>query len=253
MKKILFFLALSLPLFVWAQPATGDVKKYKIKKVREDEDGKYGQYVRTWYYNRWGDDSIYVNHNDTLKTILTYGIIGITKKIVKHDSGQEDVSEYEYKIDRSCKVTTTDGQFKFKNYEWYDGKKRLIKSQSPDGNVITYTYNPSGNLISMASNGNNDGIKVNRKYTYNAKGLLIKDESMFEGKTSVTIYTNDNKGLRIKSEETGQLFDDVLKNITLYEYDNKGLLTKRIFKTVYPDKPDEEKTTYTFQYTYEFY
>jgi YD repeat-containing protein len=138
-----------------------------------------------------------------------------------------------------------------KSYEWYDTKGKLVKSQSPDGNTTTYKYNAKGKVITVISDGKNHGVKINHKYTYNAKGQLAKEERNVDGNKSTTTYEYDAKGNAVKTTMKGEWEGEKTEYVATSEYNDKGLIIKKVMKSKNGSTEGEGAiTTYEFEYEY---
>ncbi len=230
MKKILSFILLLTAISASAQPSPADIKKHKIRFVSETSTDQYGVTRRFWYYDQKGYDSLRSNFDDTATISNTFKNGKLVKKLValsqKPDRDHVDEYIYEYSPDGSYKETFRDGAYGMKSYTWYDAKGKLLKSQSPDGNTVTYKYNAAGKLMAVVSDGQNDGVKLNHKYTYNNKGQLIRKESEVDGTVSVSTYEYDAGGKLKKEIQKGGWSGEDSETIFLYEYNPQGLLVK---------------------------
>ncbi len=230
MKLVYISSLLLLAASVSAQPSSADIKKHKIRFVSETSTDQYGTTKRFWYYDRKGYDSLRSNFDDTATISNTFKNGKLVKKLValsqKPDRDNVDEYIYEYNTDGSYKETFRDGAYGMKSYTWYDAKGNVLKSQSPDGNTITYKYNAAGKLLFVASDGHNNGIKVNHKYIYNNKGQLIKKESEVDGTVSVSTYEYDAGGKLKKEVQKGGWSGEDSETTNLYEYNPQGLLIK---------------------------
>lgn len=174
-----------------------------------------------------------------------------TKTLVKAN-GKKDVYSYTYLHDGSYKETLTDGDFGMKSYEWYDKKGKLVKSQSPDGNTTTYKYDAKGKQISAVSDGKNYGTKINNKYTYNARGQLIKSERKTDESKSATTFQYDAKGNAIKSINKGVWGGEPGESISTNTFNEKGLIIRKVVKSRNESTVGESPVT-TYEYEYEYY
>ncbi len=249
MKLLLISLLLLSASSASAQPSTADIKKHKIKFVSETSTDQYGTTKRFWYYDIKGNDSLKSNFDDTASFHYTFKNGKLAEKRVvlskKPDRDHVDSYTYEYSANGSYKETFRDGAYGMKSYTWYDARGKVLKTQSPDGNMITYKYNAAGKLMTVVSDGQNDGVKLNHKYTYNNKGQLIKKESEVDGTVSVSTYEYDAGGKLKKEIQKGGWSGEDSETIYLYEYNAKGLLLKL---TTTGGEADAVK-----EYTYEFH
>lgn len=249
MKRIFSFILSLLTVPVFAQQVTtADIKKHRIRKITETTAGQYGTTSRFWIYDRKGYDSLQSNSDDTSTFYYTFKKGKLAEKRValsqKPDRDHVDTYTYAYSADGSYTITYRDGAFGMKSYEWYDAKGRMTRSQSPDGNTTSYKYNAAGKLLSVVSDGKNNGIKVNHKYSYNSKGLLAKKESNTDGNKSEVNYLYDAKGRLVKETQKGGWEGEESETVSTFEYNEKGLLKKII------TQQGEEVTTITYKYEY---
>lgn len=244
LKSFLFLLALSCFIPAFAQPSQAEVEKYHIRKViiKKTIDGSV--YTDTYWYDGEGNDSaMQVNNKlSVIKSSFKGGKL-VSKQMITDDR-QGDKYDYEYAADGSYKETYTDGEFGSISYKWTDAKKRLQKSQSPDGNTLTYKYDTKGNLTNVVSDGNNGGMKINRNYFYNAKNNLTKTEQQMSGTKSGSVYSYNTKNQLVKRADD----DSYTKSTTTYEYNDKGLLLKTIRQAKMQNEVLPTETT-----VYEYY
>ncbi len=250
MKAVVLSICLLCCVSLLAQPSKEDIKKHKIKKMLERRIDDGGTKESFWYYDRKGYDSLQNYFNDTVRVKNTFRAGKLAEKTIIKTDGKNDVFVYEYKPDGSYKETFTDGGFKMKSYKWYDKKGTIMKSQSPDGNTITYKYDAKGKLVTVTSDGKNQGIKINHKYTYNTKGQLIRSEENMDGNKTSTTYEYDAKGRLVKALSKGGWEGEDAETTTDYEYNEKGLEKKRTLKS----KSSESTGSVTaYEYEYEYY
>jgi YD repeat-containing protein len=230
----------------FAQPSQQEIKKHHIRKAIEKRIDDGGTAEKLWYYDRKGLDSAVTMYGETSSYTYTWLRNGKvdTKTLVKKD-GKKDTYTYQYQPDGSYKETMTDGSFGMKSFEWYDKKGNIIKSQSPDGNTTTYKYDAKGRLITVVSDGHNQGVKINNKYSYNAKGQLIKMERNADGNKSTITYQYNAKGVLIKDISKGEWEGEKFETISEHEYNEKGLLKKTVAKSA--------SVVTTYEYEYEYY
>ncbi len=250
MKKLLLFALVLLSLGAFSQTVTSkEIKTYKIKKVLEASSNYDGTSKKFWYFDRKGYDSLQSNFDDTATVYNTFKSGKLVKKLIavsqKPEKDHVDSYTYEYDADGGYKENYRDGAFGMLSYEWRDAKGKILKSQSPDGNTTTYKYNASGKLLTVTSDGNNGGTKINNSYSYNAKGQLQKKEAEIDGGKSVTNYAYNTKGQLIKEFIKGGLEGEDSETTIAYEYNEKGLLRKKIINS--------NGSTTTVDYTYEYY
>lgn len=250
-----FFLACCVltSLTILAQPTPVQVKKYKIMKAVERRIGDADTLTQFWYFDRKGYDSIQSMFNNPVayrysfkngrvdtKTVLRAGV---------NEASKDDVYQYEYKPDGSYKETFTDGSFGMKSYQWFDKKGNVLKSQSPDGNTTTYKYDTKGNISQVVSDGHNSGVKLNHKYTYNAKGQMTKEDRSTDGNTALTIYQYNAKGQAIATTTSMKWEGEISESKGTNEYNSKGLLAKRTLKITAADGA-ESIVVYEYEYEY---
>lgn len=243
-QSFLLLIAIGCFISAFAQPSQADVEKYHIRKViiKKTIDGTV--YTDTYWYDGEGNDSAMLVNNKTsiIKSSFKGGkLIG---KSLTTDGKQGDIFVYEYAADGSYKEMHTDGEFGMTSYKWFDAKKRLQKTQSPDGNTITNNYDAKGNLISAVSDGSNGGMKIKRTYFYNAKNSLTKTEQEMDGMKSTSSYSYNTKNQLAKRSDD----DGYTKSTTTYEYNDKGLLLKTIRQAKMQNEVLPTETT-----VYEYY
>jgi RHS repeat-associated protein len=119
------------------------------------------------------------------------------------------VSGYAYTLDangnRLQATETGPGNSSVVTAYGYDVLNRLHTVTSP-GSTVTYTYDPMGNRLNMATNTGNASSSI--AYTYDAGDQLLSAGGI--------TYTYDNNGNRIERNESG--------GISLYGYDGAGRL-----------------------------
>lgn len=124
--------------------------------------------------------------------------------------GASVVSGYEYTLDavgNRLQVTEIgSGNSSVATAYEYDVLNRLHTVTYP-GTTVTYTYDPMGNRLSMASTAGNTSSTIS--YTYDAGDRLLS--------AGTTAYTYDNNGNRIGMNEAN--------GTTSYGYDAAGRLT----------------------------
>jgi YD repeat-containing protein len=245
MKTIITIACITIAAAAFAQPTKEEILKHKIQKAVEKRIDDGGTSEMVWYYDRKGLDSAETIYGETYTYTYTWLRSGKmdVKTRIKPD-GKTDLYTYTYLHDGSSKETLTDGSYGMKSYEWFDKKGNTTKSQSPDGNTTTYKYDAKGKLISIVSDGKNQGVKINHKYSYNAKGQLLKEDRNADGNKSVNTYQYDSKGLLTKQISKGEWGGEKFETISTYEYNDKGLVKKKISKS------GESTTTYEYSYDY---
>ncbi|MEI9944066.1 MAG: hypothetical protein WDN26_07550 [Chitinophagaceae bacterium] len=270
MKYSLVFCSLFLSILVMAQPSKEEIIKHHIRKIAKTTTMGESVYEQASWYDREGNDSAQSLYGKISVIKNTFNKGRLISVIHVNDDGKEgDKYLYVYGADGSYTVTETDGAFGMKSYEWYNAKKKLTKSQSPDGNTITYKYDAKGNLTHVNSDGQNNAVKIKRQHFYNAQGQLIRTENDEEGFILKTVYTYDAKGRMTKADygdgttsytynDKGKLIneltmtgtkEELIVRTTTNEYNDKGLLVKRVEKQKYYSE-DESVTTITFEYEY---
>ncbi|HSU27585.1 MAG TPA: hypothetical protein VLJ68_04335 [Chitinophagaceae bacterium] len=254
MKKYLSAPLLLISLSLFAQPSKENIRKLRIQYYQEYQEdknaGDESNYTAAWWFNRKGDDSIIYRRYDTLLAACTYKNGKLMLRIYTDPaSNEKERYAYEYKPDGSYKVTNTESSYGMKSYEWYDKKDKILKSQSPDGNGITYKYDAKGRLVSVISDKKNHGIDLQKKYFYNTKGQLSRLEYKMEENSSEITYEYNTKGQVIKLNEKGKEAGLNFTMTTIMDYNEKGLII-----TSRSDKKDEEggwqKTNESFEYKY---
>lgn len=255
MKYYLLLFLVTASLASVAQPTAAEIKKFKIKKAVEKRIDDSGTAESYWYYDRNGYDSLqsWFEESVEIKNTFKNGKL-VEKRVLKTGKSagkKDDVYTYEYKPDGSYKETFTDGDYQMKSYEWYNKKGDVLKSQSPDGNTITYKYDAKGKLLSITSDGYNYGIKINHKNTYNAKGQLIKQERNTDGEKMTVTYSYDAKGKLNKEVWTGAPDAGIPTTTSVFEYNDKGLVTKKTSTSVSPE--DGRSAVIAYVYEYEYY
>jgi len=250
--KYILILTLITPLIVFAQPDRKDVVKFHIRKVEKTATNANERFVQTWYYTSTGYDSVEINGEarKTIKYVFKNGK-PVKKTYYDIEGNEGEVHEYEYKPDGSYKITSIDPNYKMKSYEWYTKKDVLIKTQSPDGNTTTFTYDAKGHIISVKSDGRNDGTKINHKYSYNSKGQLIKFIMNMDENSTITTYEYDSKGRAVKENTKGVLYGDNMQTEIINEYNEKGLIKKKTEK--YSSGLEKASITTVNEFTYEYY
>lgn len=253
MKSLLLTATILFSASAFSQPGAADIKKHKIKKAVERRIDDGGTHENFWYYDAKGNDSAksVFGKSVIIKNSFKNGKLS-EKKILSagvNEAAKDDVHTYDYNPDGSYKVTYTDGSYGMKSYSWYDKKDNILKAQSPDGNTTTYKYDARGKLTSVASDGKNEGVKINRKYFYNAKGQLVKLEDSMDGNKSVLTYQYDAKGRLVKALQKGGWQGENATVESKYDYNDKGLKSKVVMKT----KTEEGESMMTYEYEYEYY
>ncbi|ADN36346.1 YD repeat protein [Methanolacinia petrolearia DSM 11571] len=146
------------------------------------------------------------------ETEYTYDDANRLTNMINTD-GEDVVSSHAYTLDavgNHLQVTESGLNVAFglnvatTTYE-YDVLNRLDTVTSP-GTTVTYTYDSSGNRLSMATTAGN--VRSTVAYTYDAGDRLLS--------AGGTTYTYDNNGNRIQKNE--------LNGTTLYGYDDAGRL-----------------------------
>lgn len=253
MKAILMAAAILTSAIVCAQPSAQNIKKYKIKKAVERRIDDGGTNENYWYFDVRGNDSIRSMFGEAVSIKNTFKNGRLEEKTILrakvNGASKDDIHSYEYNPDGSYKVTYTDGSFGMKSYTWYDKKDNILKVQSPDGNTTTYKYDAKGKLLSVVSDGVNSGVRINRKYYYNAKGQLIKEENSMDENKSVYTYQYDAKGRLLKTIQKGGWQGENATVESKYEYNDKGLKSKIVMKA----KTEEGESVTTYEYEYEYY
>ncbi len=252
MKTYLLIFSFLFSASLIAQPSMEQVKKHRIRKALERRTDASGTVERGWWYDARGYDTLQTYDGSRLPMKNTFKNAKLVEKVFLTENGKKgDSYSYEYKPDGSYKETYTDSRFAMKSYEWYDNKGRMIKSQSPDGNTTTYKYDAKGKLLSVTSDGSNDGVKVNHRYYYNTKAQLIKLDRDTDGNKSQTVYEYDPAGKLVKEIEKGSWEGEAFERTYLYEYNAKGLIQKTVinYKTM-SETPVESSETIEFEYEY---
>lgn len=200
---VLFFVVFSIVSFAQLTPSF--IAKNKIAVITEKEFNKGSDTtITSTYYDEFGyDTAVYVNGMKAGSTAYKRNAGGKIEKHTHFNAAGNEMykAKYTYKPDGSYVIENEDKEFGMKDYKWYDKKRSIIKSQSPDGNTITYTYNTKGQQISYKSNGVNDGVIVKVTNTYNPKGQLVKTNSTGDYRYTYT-YQYDSKGLLKKTLHT---------------------------------------------------
>lgn len=254
MKPILIVTAILLSVIAHTQPSAENVKKHKIRKAIERRIDDGGTEENYWIYDKKGNDTVRSMFGKTVFIKNTFKKGKLSEKILLsagvNGAAANDVYTYEYAADGSYKVTYKDGSFGMKSYDWYDKKDNILKSQSPDGNTTTFKYNAKGKLLTVASDGKNDGVKISRKYYYNAKGQMTKVEDSMDGTNTVTTYEYDDKGRVIKSLQKGGWQGENTTVESVFQYNVKGLKSKIVMTT---NTGEGEPSVMTYEYEYEYY
>jgi YD repeat-containing protein len=220
MKVFLLTGSLLLSVTVFSQHTAAEIKKWKISKMKVTTASGESTTITERYFDKQGSDTaVYINGNINTTVKFEYNQDGKVSKAITNKDGQEtESSVYNYQPDGSYKISNTDKAFGLTRYEWYDKKGRLIKSQSPDGNTTTYTYNSKGNLVSMQSDGKNSGVKINITVSYNSKGQRSSEVSAGEYKWTREHYY-DAKGLLVKTVSTSQFDGEKSTSTSTYSYE----------------------------------
>lgn len=250
MKCFLTFISLFFCTLVFAQPSKEEILKHHISKVTQKRMVGDAVYTQVYWYDRKGNDSAKLAYDKKTTIKNSYKNGKLVSMIYTTENGKEDNKyEYAYNADGSYKITETDGSFGMKSYEWYNTKNKIIKSQSPDGNTITYKYDAKNRLINVSSDGKNEGIKIKRQHFYDGKGQLIKTNNEQDRDKTIIVYTYDTKGKLIKESETGSWLEEPVTIVTEYQYNDKGLLEKMVEKRK-PKSEEESLTTVVYEYEY---
>ena|SRR5687767_2460791 len=252
MKTIFLLVFLLSAISLFAQPEKEEIKKFKIKKVFERRIENADTTTKTWWYDRKGYDSVRLMYGETQTIKNTFKSGRLVTKTISKAEGKPDVYIYVYNADGSYKETYTDGSFGMKSYAWYDKKDKLLKSQSPDRNTTTYKYDAKGKLLSVKSDGVNQGVKYDHRSIYNAKGQLIRSELNTDGNKSVINYEYDQKGKLVKKVQKGTWEGDSTESTSQFEYNDKGLTRKMTMITRAADTQEVISTIIT-EYQYEYY
>jgi hypothetical protein len=253
MKAYALFVMVLLTLSAWAQPSAEEIKKFRILKAVKTEGREGDTSTSFWYYDMYGRDSIQFIYGDTSQIDHTMKNGRLVRKTVTkpamNGSTRVDVYDYEYDKNGDYKETNTDASFGMKSYVWFHRTGKKLKSQSPDGNTITYNYGPKDRLISVVSDGKNDGVKVNNRYSYDSKGLLKMVEYESDGNKSSINYKYDAKGRILTAISKGGWDGGNNEAVSSYEYNEKNLV-----KRIKVDKKTTEgpPETYLIEYQYEY-
>ena len=253
MKVGCLFLSLLAGLLSFAQPGRNDIRKYHILKAVErriNADSSVSE--QTWWYDRQGYDSVQVIYGETHRFNNTYKNGRIQETEVLKPDGKNDRYVYEYKPDGSYKQTYRDGTYGLTSYEWVDKKGNTLKSQSPDGNTTFFTYDAKGRQLSAKSDGKNEGIKIDNKYFYNAKGQLIKVRYKNDESHSEITYQYNAKGKLVKTIQKGVWGGEGSESVGDYDYYSNGLL-KSIHYITRNEPSKDEGSVNRYEYNYEYY
>lgn len=253
MKALLFIVCTGITLSITAQPDPKDIKKHRIQKVTERRiDKVYGNEESSWYYDRNGNDSLQYRYNDTIRATITYINGRLAKKALSRNDGEfirVDIYEYEYNADSSYKTSFKDGEFGMRSYEWFDKNGVIQASQSPDGNLRTYTYDAQGRLLSITSDGKNQGSRIDVRYFYNDKGQYIKTVNSVDEMVTTSTYQYDTKGKLIKTVIKGGWEGEDAETVLIYTYNEKGLVKKKVMTEKSPST-NTKVSTYEYEYAY---
>jgi len=216
-----FFLtgSLLLSVTVFSQHAAAEIKKWKISKMKVTNVAGENTAITDRYFDKEGRDTAEYSSGTGRKSVrFELNHKGLPAKAVTSKDGEEtETSVYNYQPDGAYKISNTDKAFGLTRYEWYDKNGRLAKSQSPDGNTTTYTYNSKGNLVSIQSDGENSGMKINITVSYNSKGQRLKEVSTGEYKWTKEHYYA--KGLLVKTISTSQFDGEKSTSTSTYSYE----------------------------------
>jgi YD repeat-containing protein len=224
--RYILFVSICFPFIVGAQPAKEEILKHRIFKLTENIQSGETVYSNTYWFDRKGNDSARIINGRKIhiNTIYKNGKI-ISSEHVKEE-GRPDTYEYVYTAG-GYKKTYTDGDYGMKSFEWYNPAGKLIKSQSPDGNTTIFKYDAKGKLLSFASDGANQGIKVKQTNNYDSKGKLVRSNYIRDKDTTVVMYTYGTNGQLTSEEEKGtSQGESILINIS-YQYNSMGLIEKQ--------------------------
>lgn len=250
------FRLVSICLFVGyiaiAQPSQEEVVKHKIKKVTLEAKMDETIDTEVFWYDRKGNDSLRTNGDNKIifKNEYQDGRL-MSSSVVDQTGAEKDLFEYTYSADGSYKKTRTDAEFKMKSHEWFSVKNKITKSQSPDGNTLTYTYDAKGKLTSITSDGANGGVKVKRTYLYDVKGNKIKEDIDIDGSKATTTYFYNAKNQLTREINKGESWGTKYLNTIDYTYNSKGLVSKKIETRREDGAPKPVISTESF--TYEHY
>ncbi len=155
-----------------------DENGYAIKGAYDDIDFKSPNWTNTNFYNKKGlpDSIIGTYTNDHYKYFDDGSFI-----IISIDKNESDTALYA----KDKKIKEERGSDGSKTKYEYNTKGQLIKSTNthPEGkSVTTYLYNATGLLQSEKTTGVcSTGYCISALYTYDKKGLLIKEVKDYGG------------------------------------------------------------------------
>ena len=252
MKFHLISICICLSYIAIAQPSKEEIIKHRIKKVTLTSKIDRSIDTEIFFYDRKGNDSLRINGDSKVTFKNEYQDGRLMSSLVIDETGKEkDKFEYTYSPDGSYKKTRIDGEFKMQSHEWYNAKNKKIKSQSPDGNTLTYKYDAKERLASITSDGANSGIKVKRTYLYDAKGNMIKEDVDIDGSKAVTTYFYNAKNQLTREISKGDSWGIGYLNTIDYTYNSKGLISKKTETRREDGGP--KPVTSTESFTYEHY
>lgn len=227
MKFHLISICLLCSCIAIAQPSKEQIIKHKIKKITRTHGSDENVNAEIIWYDRKGNDSLAVTGD--VKAIFKHEYKNgklMSTVIVDQGGTERERVEYTYSPDGSYKKTRIEENMQ--SHEWFNVKDKKVKSQSPDGNTLTYKYDTKGKLTSITSDAANNGIKVKRTYLYDVKGNLVKEDIDINGSKAATTYFYNAKNQVTREIGKGQSFGNSFLNTTDYTYNSKGLVSKKV-------------------------
>lgn len=187
----------------------------RLSSVEEHDDAS--TYTTSYEYNYLGN---LTKITDAASNIRNFTYDGLGRRLTAqdlHDSGDATFGTWTYVYDPSGNLaTTTDPKSQTIEY-LYDGINRVV-SEDYDGEAsteITYTYDNCNSGIGRLCGATTTDAGTN--YTYNALGLIEREQKTIDATTYATTYTYDRQG-----NQSAITYPD--GTLAQYEYNSAGLL-----------------------------
>ena len=187
-----------------------------------------------WYYD-YDANGYMISKTDPQGNTTRY-YYGPHHKVVKSIDAAGNIRKIQYPstVDTSLTTVFTEGDGGVSTYQYDPALAELLQKTDPQGNITSYTYDQSGNMLSRTDPAG--GVTT---YSYDTDGNVT---SVTDAEGNTTAYTYDTYGQATSiTDPSGQVrsysYDDRgnLTSIvdgsgatTTYEYDSKGNVTKII-------------------------
>ena len=186
--------------------------------------GVTDDYGKTSYtYNAAGDVVLKVLPNG-VRTTHTYDAAGRLTDIVNTTSSGVLISSVHYDLDangnRTKVVITTPSATETTTYA-YDSLNRLTQASYPDGQVYSYTYDGSGNRLTM--NVTQGAVSAKYYYTYGTNNQLVRVGLSPTPSGNDEVFYYDRKGNLVSRSRPGRT--------VLYAYDAQNRLIQVVDNT----------------------